>query len=252
MPQPSLLHYFKAPMTAPLSPSGVLQVAGEAKLPSIAHALNAVAASTKANDPGSNASEPPSVLLSSPDLADNVGEDSAETGLVPKFSEIAIIPIQRSHLPAIQRLTSTLLPVRYPDNFFSGSVDEILPAIFSRVALSMSKPIGWIRCRLDPFPEPTSPPSNARPIYNQIYIQALCLLAPYRGQGVATALLESILKPRLLLEHDVASIYAHVWECNTDALEWYSKRGFYQVVMVDNYYRKLRPGGAWIVKKDLR
>jgi N-alpha-acetyltransferase 50 len=252
MPQPSLLHYFKAPMTAPLSPSGVLQVAGETKLPSIAHTLNAVAASTKANGPGSDVSEPPSVLLSSPDRADNLGEDSAESGLVPKFSEIAIIPIQRSHLPAIQRLTLTLLPVRYPDNFFSGSVDEVLPAIFSRVALSMSKPIGWIRCRLDPFPEPTSPPSNARPIYNQIYIQALCLLGPYRGQGVATALLESILKPRLLLEHDVASIYAHVWECNTDALEWYSKRGFYQVVMVDNYYRKLRPGGAWIVKKDLR
>jgi ribosomal protein S18 acetylase RimI-like enzyme len=246
MPQPSLLHYFKAPMTAPLSPSG------EAKLPCIAHALNAVAASTKANDQGSDVSEPPSILLSSPDLADNLAEDSAETGLVPKFSEIAIIPVHRSHLPAIQRLTSTLLPVRYPDKFFSGSVDEIFPAMFSRVALSMSKPIGWIRCRLDPFPEPTSPPSNARPIYNQIYIQALCLLAPYRGQGVATALLESILKPSLLLEHDVASIYAHVWECNTDALEWYSKRGFHKVVMVDNYYRKLRPGGAWVVKKDLR
>jgi ribosomal protein S18 acetylase RimI-like enzyme len=252
MPQSSLLHYFQASTTATLSPSGVPQVTGDAKLPSIAQALNAVAASAQANDSGSDGSEPPPVLLSSPDLADNSGGDSTGTGHVPKLSEIAIIPVQPSHLPAIQRLTSTLLPVRYPDKFFSGSVDEILPAMFSRVALSMSKPIGWIRCRLDPFPEPTSPPSNARPIYNQIYIQALCLLAPYRGQGVATALLESILKLRLLLEHNVASIYAHVWECNTDALEWYSKRGFSQVVMVDNYYRKLRPGGAWVVKKDLR
>jgi N-alpha-acetyltransferase 50 len=160
--------------------------------------------------------------------------------------------VLRSHLPAIQRLTSTLLQVKYPDNFFSGVVDEVIPARFSRVALSMSKPIGWIRCRLDPFPEQTSPPSNAKPIYNRIYVQALCLLAPYRGQGVATALLESILKPRLLAEHDIESVYAHVWECNADALEWYAKRGFHQVVLVDNYYRKLRPGGAWIVKKDLR
>ena len=252
MPQTSLRNYFKAPATG-LSPRpDTPPAAKEVELPPIARALNGVALPATANLPGSDISESLSDSLSTPDPNEDHDGDSFDTGIVPKISEIAIIPVQPSHLSAIQRLTSTLLPVRYPDKFFSGSIDEIIPAMFSRVALSMSKPIGWIRCRLDTFPEQTSPPSNARPIYNQIYVQALCLLAPYRGQGVATALLENVIRPRLLLEHDIASVYAHVWECNVGALEWYAKRGFHPVVMVENYYRKLRPGGAWIVKRDLR
>jgi ribosomal protein S18 acetylase RimI-like enzyme len=254
MPQTSLLGYFRPPVAATATAllANVPPVAGEPKLPQIAQSLDSTASPGTTNDHGSDVSKPLYEPLSSPDLTGNSPGDISRTVSPPKFSEIAIIPVLRSHLPAIQRLTSTLLPVRYPDKFFSGSVDEIIPATFSRVALSMSKPVGWIRCRLDPFPEQTSPPSDVRPIYNRIYVQALCLLAPYRGLGIATALLESILRPRLLLEHDIESIYAHVWECNAEALEWYAKRGFRQVMLVEDYYRKLRPGGAWIVKRDLR
>lgn len=252
MRQTSLLGYFKNTATAPaLLPHGP-SVGGELELPRITHALSNTGSVHMANAFGRDFAEAHSDSFSSPDLDGHRAGAGSDTIGTPRFAEIAIIPVLRSHLPAIQRLTLTLLPVKYPDKFFSGAVDEILPATFSRVALSMSKPIGWIRCCLEPFPELTSPPSNATPIYNRIYIQALCLLAPYRGKGFATALLESILSPRLLLEHNIASIYAHVWECNEDALEWYAKRGFQQVMLVDDYYRKLKPGGAWIVKKDLR
>lgn len=252
MPQPSLLTYFKAPITAPAVLANVPSGAAELELPRIAHVLDSPASLWGANGHCSDVSERPFDPLCSLEQGDDRAGDVSMPVSAPRFSEIAIIPVLRSHLPAIQRLTSTLLPVKYPDTFFSVAVDEVLPARFSRVALSMSKPIGWIRCRLDPFPEQTSPPSNAKPVYNRIYVQALCLLAPYRGQGVATALLESILQPRLLAEHNIESIYAHVWECNTDALDWYAKQGFHQVVLVEDYYRKLRPGGAWIVKRDLR
>jgi ribosomal protein S18 acetylase RimI-like enzyme len=252
MPQTSLLNYFKIPAAPPALLANVPSRARELELPRIAHVLDSTASLGVINSYGSDVAELPSDQLSSRDLDEERAGDMSRTVTVPKFSDITIIPVLRSHLPAIQRLTSTLLPVAYPDKFFSGSVDEVIPAMFSRVALSLSKPIGWIRCRLDPFPEPISPPSNAKPIYNRIYVQALCLLAPYRGQGVATALLESILKPRLLREHDIESVYAHVWECNAEALEWYTKRGFRQVMLVEGYYRKLRPGGAWVVKRDLR
>jgi N-alpha-acetyltransferase 50 len=252
MPQTSLLGYFKTPAAATALLANVPTATGEPKLPQIAECVDNTASPGTTNDPCSDVSELHDDPLSSPDLGEDRAGDISRTMSVPRFSEIAIIPVLRSHLPAIQRLTSTLLQVRYPDKFFSGSVDEIVPATFSRVALSMSKPVGWIRCRLDPFPKQTSPPSDARPIYNRIYVQALCLLAPYRGLGIATTLLESILKPRLLLEHDIESVYAHVWECNAEALEWYAKRGFRQVMLVEDYYRKLRPGGAWIVKRDLR
>ena len=48
------------------------------------------------------------------------------------------------------------------------------------------------------------------------------------------------------------AVYAHVWESNTDALEWYVKRGFeVEKGVVEGYYRKLRPAGARIVRRRL-
>ena len=82
----------------------------------------------------------------------------------------------------------------------------------------------------------------------QIYIQALCLLAPYRGYGAAASLLEAILTDKVLLKNwNVQGLYAHVWEDNEEGLAWYRKRGFKQTILVDGYYRKLKPSGAWVV-----
>ena len=53
-------------------------------------------------------------------------------------------------------------------------------------------------------------------------------------------------------EEEVMEITAHVWEQNTDALEWYAKRDFLvddQVGVVQGYYRRLKPGGARLVRR---
>ena len=43
-------------------------------------------------------------------------------------------------------------------------------------------------------------------------------------------------------------MYAHVWEANEEALGWYLRRGFgREERKCEGYYRKLRPGGAWLV-----
>ena len=43
-----------------------------------------------------------------------------------------------------------------------------------------------------------------------------------------------------------------MWEANTDALEWYEKRGFeVEKGVVEGYYRKLRPTGARVVRRRL-
>lgn len=185
----------------------------------------------------------------SPTALDAPGTNGTSSECHPKG--LVVISVQTVHLPALKRLTGNLLPVRYPEKFFDGAVNEIIPATFSRVALIDGKPVGWIRCRLDPFPEPTAPPSETKPIYNRIYVQALCLLAPYRGLGIATSLLNAITAPQLVRFHDIDHVYAHVWENNEEALEWYDRRGFQKVMNVEQYYRKLRPDGAWIVKKSL-
>jgi Acetyltransferase (GNAT) family len=189
-----------------------------------------------------------------------------ETTLVlPRCPSISITTIQPEHLPPLMRLTTTLLPIKYPDVFYTNVISDPVASTFSRLALYTSKenltflqnstsiPIGWIRCSLEPYPSATSPPSPTTPIYNQIYIKALCLLAPYRSMGVATALLDSILEQKeALREHNVQFVFAHVWESNEEALEWYEKRGFSRdEALVEGYYRRLRPQGAWIVRKEI-
>ncbi|KAF7511320.1 hypothetical protein GJ744_004885 [Endocarpon pusillum] len=186
---------------------------------------------------------------------------SATAFSLPHCPSITIRSIQPDHLPALKRLTSTLLPIKYPDSFYNDAISDPTAAPISRVAVytppssppsTFPIPIGWIRCSLEPYPQPSSPKRNTSPIYNQIYIKALCLLAPYRHIGVAAALLENILREQdVLRQCHVQVIFAHVWESNEEALEWYEKRGFARDVLVQGYYRKLRPGGAWLVRKEV-
>ena len=254
MPQATLLRYFAGSVARadPPLPAGPRETRMEVmpKVAQIRHSADPSLRQRRGVCSDAPAPRPDPVTQSSEPDPHPITQALANSPVV-QAPRIAIAPVESSHLPALKRLTSTLLPIRYPESFFAEAVDDPLPATFSRVAIFSSKPVGWIRCCLDPFPEPTSPPSPATPIYNQIYIQALCLLAPYRGQGVAIALLENILSPGTLTEHNIESIYAHVWEKNDGALSWYEKRGFRRTMMVENYYRKLRPGGAWIVRKDI-
>lgn len=159
-------------------------------------------------------------------------------------SGLCIARVESAHLIAIKKLTSTTLPMRYTDKFFQDVIVDSQAADLARVALCDGKPVGWIRCCLEQV-------SPSDPYQAQIYIQALCLLAPHRQRGLATQLLQVVTEADVILRYGITSIYAHVWESNEDALEWYQHRGFKQVLLVDQYYRRLRPGGAWVLRKDL-
>jgi ribosomal protein S18 acetylase RimI-like enzyme len=64
-------------------------------------------------------------------------------------------------------------------------------------------------------------------------------------------LLASVLGLETISIYNVASVYAHVWEKNEDALAWYEKRRFKRIILVDQYYRRLKPSGAWVLRLDL-
>jgi N-alpha-acetyltransferase 50 len=180
------------------------------------------------------------------EATDPVPEDPPTPTPIPHLPHTTITPVTATHLEPLKRLTSSILPVRYPDKFYTAILLEPSAADFTRTVLHHGKPIGWIRCRLEPSTTSSSDSQTA-----QVYIQALCVLAPYREQGLATCLLREVLQPGLLRRYKVGSIYAHVWESNEEALEWYRKRGFREVLMVGQYYKRLKPAGAWIMRKDL-
>ncbi|KAL8828312.1 MAG: hypothetical protein Q9170_006661 [Blastenia crenularia] len=119
--------------------------------------------------------------------------------------------------------------------------------------------IGGIQCRLEIISfhpsliTSSKPPPKPENPQKYCYIQTLALLSPYRSKGIGTALIETIIST-LCTEKEyqgTKSIYAHVWEANDEALEWYVKRGFQVGGVVQDYYRRLKPAGARIVWRDL-
>jgi N-alpha-acetyltransferase 50 len=165
---------------------------------------------------------------------------------LPEGSRIRYSRVEAIHIGPLKRLTASVLPVRYPSKFFEETLTDPTVSSLSKVVHFDDRPVGWIRCRLEPAT--SGPPRTAT---QQIYIQALCILAPYRNLGYATHLVESVLRPQSLTENNVAFVYAHVWENNEDALAWYERRGFKRVMLVDKYYNRLVPSGAWIVRRDV-
>ena len=148
------------------------------------------------------------------------------------------------------------------------SLNNELPLSASPIDGTGAKVVGGIQCRLEPIPCPphtispttssttsdVSPPPHQQP--HNLYIQTLAILSPYRHLGIAAALLDAIICTTLThyprQNINVKEIYAHVWEANEEALEWYVKRGF-EVgdEVVEGYYRKLRPSGARIVRRRI-
>lgn len=199
-------------------------------------------------------------------------------GYATPHPHVTIETVSTGHIPSLARITGLLLPIRYPNSFYTATITDPVVASLSRVAVYHDHPvaaapdsgsstgtdkvIGGIRCRLEkqdpvqgiPDPEGTN-----------LYIQTLHLLSPYRGQGVAAALLNSLLfevapststQPRvsnLVKHYKIRSVTAHVHEANEDALKWYVTRGFtIQEGVVEGYYRRLKPSGAKIVRLDVR
>jgi len=172
--------------------------------------------------------------------------------------QVQIHPITPDTVKSYRRLTTLLLPIRYPDKFYKESVANTTGSTLARVALwddtptssttlsrklASSRVVGGIQCRFDVVL--SGPPGEF-----QLYIQTIALLSPFRKLGIATCLLDSIIAS-IVEHHDrTTAIYAHVWEANFEALEWYERRGFAaEGDIVKDYYRRLKPSGARVVRR---
>lgn len=169
--------------------------------------------------------------------------DERYNGASPSL--IQIVQVEDHHLSTLRAMTSTLLPVKYSDKFYRDCLTNDARQAIARIIIYDSKIVGWIRCRLEPAP------GNPDSGHFQLYIQALGILAPFRGLGLATKLLDTIEKLVRELPFRVTGVYAHVWEDNDGALSWYEKRGFRRVMLLQQYYRRLRPSGAWTVRREI-
>jgi|EP00624_Nannochloropsis_granulata_P001607 ribosomal protein S18 acetylase RimI-like enzyme len=94
----------------------------------------------------------------------------------------------------------------------------------------------------------------------RLYIMTLGVQAAYRGQGIGSRLLTSVLDAATRPPHctnndpyglDIEEIYLHVQTSNADAIHFYSKFGFVTREMIRNYYKRIEPPDCYILSRTL-
>lgn len=217
--------------------------------------------------PSASATQPSSKTISSPQAQSNLRPTPSVAPISsrPTPSNLptpaSISHINKEHIEPLRRINALLLPISYPDSFYKKILAPDPPISFSRVILwkDASKPepivIGGIVCRLDPALAPSSTPQNPifQPGVHDIYIQSLALLSPYRGKGLVAAVLDQVIEAATGQQDiRIASLYAHVWTHNEEALQWYAARQFKRdEPVIHGYYRRLKPDTAWIFRRRL-
>lgn len=181
----------------------------------------------------------------------------------PSHDIDVVRPTTSHQTKQLQQLNTALLPILYPAHFYTSILTDPSTNNLTRVALVLhhhhpnpsSNPaaegvvIGGIRCRVETSPSEHTQQQHGR---KKLYIQTLAVQPAYRRLGVATRLLQEVITA-VQADEEVVQVAAHVWVENEDALEWYRHRGFeVDTQVVEGYYRRLRPGGARFVWRDLR
>merc|ERR1712216_593058 len=133
------------------------------------------------------------------------------------------------NIGTLKLLNETILPVRYSTKVYH----EILttPKEFTKFAYYKSMVVGAICARLEEKSKGTV----------KLYIMTLGTLTPYRGHGVGSQLLQSLLDGTSESPEDIKEIYLHVQTNNTTALAFYKKFGFEVTGELQNYYKNIPP-----------
>lgn len=170
-------------------------------------------------------------------------------------SNAQIQQLTEATLPDFRRLNQLLLPIPYPDKFYKDIIADAVTHTITLAAFwqdndsSLYHLVAGIRCRLlANSPASGTGQSEDKP---SLYIASIGTLAPYRGHGLATALMNRVLVSASEL-YGIGTITAHVWEANDEARAWYAKLDFFEVQYEAMYYRRLNPKGAYLLERRVK
>ncbi|KAF2575826.1 hypothetical protein F2Q70_00006303 [Brassica cretica] len=82
----------------------------------------------------------------------------------------------------------------------------------------------------------------------RVYIMTLGVLAPYRGIGIGSKLLNHVLD--ICTKQNISEIYLHVQTNNEDAIKFYKKFGFEITDTIQDYYINIEPRDCYVVTKS--
>eukprot|EP01033_Poteriospumella_lacustris_P006940 gene6940-5003_t len=157
-------------------------------------------------------------------------------------SKVEIGAITPANLQQLRVLNVATLPVRYSDKFYNELLD-IYDRDYLQFAFVNGFVVGGVCARIEDHPEMASK--------KRLYIMTLNVLAPYRRNGIASKLLDHIVK---LAEKDenIQDIYLHVQTSNQVAKSFYERHNFEDKGIINDYYKRIDPPHCFLLVRNLR
>ncbi|KAL6544273.1 hypothetical protein OROGR_010770 [Orobanche gracilis] len=147
---------------------------------------------------------------------------------------VSLDSVRDKNLMQLRKLNTALFPVRYNDKYYA---DALATGEFTKLAYYCDICVGSIACRVE----------KKESGGTRVYIMTLGVLAPYRGLGIGTKLVNHVLD--LCLKQSIGEVYLHVQTNNEDAINFYKKFGFEITETIHNYYTNITPPDCYVVAK---
>ncbi|KAJ7966137.1 N-alpha-acetyltransferase 50 [Quillaja saponaria] len=149
---------------------------------------------------------------------------------------ISLDGVRDKNLMQLKKLNVALFPVRYNEKYYA---DALASGEFTKLAYYSDICVGGIACRLEK--------KEGGAVC--VYIMTLGVLAPYRGLGIGTRLLNHVLD--LCSKQNISEVYLHVQTNNEEAISFYKKFGFEITETIQNYYTNITPPDCYVLSKQI-
>eukprot|EP01026_Neomeris_dumetosa_P019917 TRINITY_DN1803_c0_g1_i1.p2 TRINITY_DN1803_c0_g1~~TRINITY_DN1803_c0_g1_i1.p2 ORF type:complete len:172 (+),score=16.19 TRINITY_DN1803_c0_g1_i1:87-602(+) len=143
--------------------------------------------------------------------------------------------LRDKNIQQLKILNKAILPINYSDKVY---LDCLANGDLTQLAYHNDVLIGAIACRIEK--QGTKP---------KLYIMTLGVLAAYRNMGVGRRLLQRCLRI-VQTDRNLEEVYLHVQVNNEKAISFYKHFDFEVCEKVENYYKKLDPPDAVILRKQ--
>lgn len=143
--------------------------------------------------------------------------------------------ITKHNIKLLRRLNQAIFPVNYNEKFYK---DVLEAGELAKLAFYNDVVVGAVCCRIEEC-------GNER----RLYIMTLGCLFTYRRLGIGTTMLKHVLD--IATRKGIDNIYLHVQINNEGAIEFYKRFEFEVVDMREDYYKKIEPSSALVLKKQM-
>lgn len=148
---------------------------------------------------------------------------------------IDLSDITKHNIKLMRRLNQAIFPVNYNEKFYR---DVLEAGELAKLAFYNDVVVGAVCCRIEQA-------ENEK----RLYIMTLGCLFTYRRLGIGTTMLNHVLD--CATKRGIDSIYLHVQINNVGAIEFYKKFGFVIVDTKEDYYKRIEPSSALVLKKQM-